>query len=66
MENAQIYTKGDLAFNAICQKENIGISEAEYLVGLANYATSAALFLCFRHSNFSSVNAPAFTASIMP
>ena len=41
MENAQIYTKGDLAFNAICQKENIGISEAEYLVGLANYATSA-------------------------
>ena len=41
MENARLYTKGDLAFNAISQKENIGISEDEYLAGLAKYAASA-------------------------
>ena len=41
MENARLYTKGDLAFNAISQKENIGISEEEYLTGLAKYAESA-------------------------
>lgn len=41
MENARLYTKGDLVFNAISQKENIGISEDEYLAGLAKYAASA-------------------------
>jgi trigger factor len=41
MENARLYTKGDLVFNAISQKENIGISEEEYLTGLAKYAESA-------------------------
>jgi hypothetical protein len=41
MENARLYTKGDLAFNAISQKENVGISEDEYLAGLAKYAASA-------------------------
>ena len=41
MENARLYTKGDLVFNAISQKENIGISEEEYLTGLAKYAASA-------------------------
>ena len=40
-ENARLYTKGDLALNAISQKENVGISEDEYLAGLAKYAASA-------------------------
>lgn len=40
-ENARLYTKGDLALNAISQKDNVGISEDEYLAGLAKYAASA-------------------------